>query len=285
MKDKSEISSAEAKIKLMKSFNKNVAPADSDFNIDFESTIDSIVLTPVTLTLKESSSSVVEVGPWKADDLNYPQLMEVRALMVLSAWVGNFDVRKDNLALYLENPKSKYAAIRMGFGDAGSGLGKATFGLSRITSSEINNMVWQVSETYKNSSGEAGERDRIQLIGLMNLEANKAFKNINLSDAQWMLQKICRISKENIREALVASGMSSAEVVLAAEKLVYRRNKMLSDFEASKELYDQCYVTANKKINYDPATDGLVKVKSSTGELVAAPLRGYKVRNGILTTN
>lgn len=284
MKDKSEVSSAEVKMKLMKKYDKNSDPADADFNVDFENQIESIVLYPATLTLKDNSDSI-EVGPWRADELNYAQFKEVRALMVLSAWVGNFDVRKDNLSVYLENPKAKNAAIKVGFGDVGSGLGKATYGLSKITSSEINNMVWEVSATYRNSNGESMERDRIQLIGLMNIEVNKAFQDINLADAQWMLQKICQLSKENLLEALVASGMSSAEVALASEKLIFRRNRMLIDFDASKELVGQCYVPADKKINYDPNTDGLIQVKNSAGELVAAPARNYKVQKGILISN
>lgn len=282
MKDKSEIASAEAKQKLLKKYDKNTVPIEEDFNGDFESQIDSVILSPSTMTLKEDSGALVEVGPWRADDLNYANLKEVRGLMVLSAWVGNFDVRKDNLALYLENPKSKNAAIKVGFADAGSGLGKATYGFSKITSSEVNNMVWQVSETYRNSSGESSDPDRIQLIGLMNIEVNRAFQNINMSDAQWMLQKICQISKDNIYQGLVASGMSSAEVVLAAEKLIYRRNKMLEDFIMPKEVFKGCYVPANKKISYDPDHDGLVQIKNSAGESVKAPSRGYKIQKGIL---
>ncbi len=277
MKDKSEMSVTDTKAKLLND-------ASGEFNSEFEKDIESVVFGPATLTLKDSDNSV-ELGPWQADELNYGQFKEVRALMVLSAWVGNFDVRKDNLAVYIENPKTKNAKIRMGFADAGSGLGKATFGLSKITSSEANDMVWEVSQVYKNNSDETQGKDRIELSGLMNIETNKTFENLNLSDAQWMLQKICRLPKENIKQALVASGMSSAEVVLVTEKLIFRRNKMLKDFDASKELQSQCYTPADKKINYDPNTDGLVRVTNSAGEFVTAPARGYKVQKGVLTSN
>ena len=60
---------------------------------------------------------------------------------------------------------------------------------------------------------------------------------------------------------------------------------MLKDFIATKELQDQCYTPASKKINYDPNTDGLVQVKNAAGEFVTAPARGYKVRKGVLETN
>ncbi len=283
MKDGSELTAAEAKSKLMLKYDKNLDPVTEDFSADFELQIDSIILTPVTLTLKENKNSV-EVGPWRADDLNYSKFKEIRALMVLSAWIGNFDVRKDNLAVYLESSGSG-ANIKVGISDAGAGLGKATMGLSKISSSEVDKMVWEVSETYRDSKGDGEFSNRIQLIGLMNIEINRAFESINISDAQWMLSKMCRISKENLIEGLVASGMSSAEVVLAAEKLISRRNKMLVDFDVSADLKKQCFVNANKHINYDPTTNGLVQIKNSRGEIQTAPARNQRVLRGVLTTN
>ena len=283
LKDGTPISSEIAKAKLLKPGAAENNLSDADFVTDFESQIDAVILNPATLTWKDPG--VVEVGPWRADALNYSRLREVRAMMVLSAWVGNFDVRKDNLAVYLENPKSENPVLRMGFSDAGSGLGKATFGLSRVTSSEPNDMLWEVSQTFSGNSGEASGPVRVELSGLMNLEVSKTFQNLNLSDAQWMLQKICEISKAGVEEALVASGMSSAEVVLVTEKLMSRRNKMLKDFEASKEIQDQCYTPTNSKISYDPVHDGLVQVRNAKGAVVAAPARGQRVEKGVVLSN
>lgn len=282
LKNGQEISSDEMKTKLLKSFDKKKKPVDQDFNLDYEEQIDSVILETATLTLKDETEDAVTVGPWKADDLNYSRLKEVRGLMVLNAWLGNFDMRKDNLAVYIENPKSSDARIKVGFSDSGSGLGKATFGLKKISSSSINDMLWEVTETYSNMSSESNEPDRIQLIGLMNIESNKAYQYINMSDAQWMLDKICQFSKSDLQHALVATGMSSAEVVLATEKLLSRRNKMLKDFLASKEMVSRCYVPANKKINYDPKVNGVIKVKNAAGEEVSAPTNGRTISKGVL---
>lgn len=283
LKDNSEVSSSEAKRRLMKKYDKKVDPVDDDFNIDFESQIDSVVLQSATLTLKEDSDKISEIGPWRADELSYAQFKEVRALMVLSSWVGNFDVRKDNLAIYLENPKSNSAKIKVGISDAGAGLGNATIGLTKVSSSDINKMLWEVSAVYK-QTGEGIVEDRIQLVGLMNIEANRAFQNINMSDAQWMLKKMCQLTKQNILEALVASGMSSAEVVLTTEKLIYRRNKMLEHFNMSRNVAERCYVRADKKIDYNPEKDGLVEIKTSEGHKVKAPARNLIVRDGVLVS-
>lgn len=259
------------------------------FNESIENNIEAILFPRLTLTAKDDDYMGEDVGNWSALDLNYRSLKEVRALMVLSAWVGNYDVRKDNLKVTLYSEKNSSTEpqnlqIKLVIGDAGSGLGKSSFGLSRITSSDINQMAWTVTDTYQNQSGDrmhSVQEDRISMSGLTNVEVNKVFNRIKLSDAHWMLKKICEFSSTQIEEALVTAGLSSAEVVLAREKLLTRRNKMLEDFLAPNDLKNSCAVKTNKKISYDPTRNGLISVYSREQKtLISAPARQQKVEFG-----
>jgi hypothetical protein len=156
-----------------------------------------------------------------------------------------------------------------------------------LSASEINDMKWTVSSRYTvNNTNERvnhDEREVFTLDGLTIIEPNKGFKKIKISDGQWMLRRMCQISKNQLTEALVASGMSSAEVVLTREKLLFRRNKMLVDFMMPESEAAACHVPADKKISYDPAKDGAVKIYSQKqGKEITAYVGVRKVVKGKL---
>lgn len=286
LKDGSLVSSADMKVKLLKDQNA-IELSDADFvNSALEDQIKDIHYVPATLTVKNDPVMGEEIGHWSATDLDYRDLKEVRALLVMSAWIGNYDIRKDNLKLTMIG-EGKNGQIKMTIGDAGAGLGKGDLGFGGLLSaSEINDMKWTVSSRYtvqnNNDRTSQEEREVFTLDGLTIIEPNKGLKKIKISDGQWMLRKMCLITKDQLTQALVASGMSSAEVVLAREKLLFRRNKMLIDFRMSEKEIADCHVPADKKINYDPEVDGLVKINSKSKGEVSAPARGRKIVKGQL---
>ena len=281
MRDGSRVSADEVQNNLLPHYDKSVGIKKTDFNKEYEKNIQSIVYNPATLTLKEKEHWF-EVGPWQASDLNYGDYKEVRAAMILSAWVGNYDVRKDNLRLYLDFTEQASSALRLGFADVGSGLGHSTIDLTKVSSSQVNDMVWEVTRYYPRTQGALLDDERVMLDGLTNIEPNPVFRNLKLSDAQWMLEQMCRLSKLNIQQALVATGMSAAEVVLGTEKLLHRRNKMLVDFKMPNEVVNACSVPTNIKLNYDPSVDGEIRVQNAQQEWVSAPSRDLVVRSGVV---
>lgn len=277
LKDGREISGAEGRRGLVGSAGlvvKEGAPTEiinlenSDFNEEFEKEIAQVVLVPTTVTVKNDRTLGTEIGLWSISDLDYSSYKEMQGLMVLSAWIGNYDVRKQNLMVSLVGDGEE-KELKMGFADAGSGLGKGTISLTKPTSSVINDMAWTVTTVQKQSSKDnsgyqaSQGSDAVILSGLSNTEPNSDFNHIKLPYAQWMLGEMCKnISADQLTESLVASGMSSAEVVLAREKLLNRRNQMMLDLEMPKAVFENCFVPANSKINYDPKVEGLVGVYS-----------------------
>lgn len=281
MRDGSRVASNEVQNNLVPNYDKSVGLKKSDFNKEYEKNIEWIVYNPATLTLKEKEHWF-EVGPWQASDLNYGDYKEVRAAMILSAWVGNYDVRKDNLRLYLDFADQSSSRLRLGFADVGSGLGHSTIDLTKVSSSQVNDMIWEVTRYYPRTQGSLLDDERVMLDGITNIEPNPVFRNLKLSDAQWMLEKMCRLTKLNIQQALVATGMSSAEVVLGTEKLLHRRNKMLIDFKMPSEIVSSCSVSTQMKLNYDPSVDGEVRLQNDQKEWITAPGRDLVVRSGVV---
>lgn len=274
------ISSKEIKKTLLNTDINGRPPVDADFNASIESTIDYVTFKGVTITTKTDET---EIGPWKVDDLDFTKKREFRGLMVLSAWLGNFDVRMDNNRLIQTADENKISQLKLALVDVGSGLGNSNSVLFK-SSSALNEMSWAVTQTYKDGGGEVEAKDRLQMVGYLTLELNKTFEQVQLSDAQWMLRQMCQISKPQLEQALVAAGLSSAGVKLAEAKLLNRRNKMIEDFEMQPELQSSCYSPVDKKFNFDPKLDGLVEISSATGEKIIAPDRNDIVKNGILVS-
>lgn len=286
MKDGSFVDANTAQSRLIK---KPVEEGITEDMIDanFESQIAQLVFGSSSLTLKDDPVTGEELGPWIPDDFNYRDFKEIRGLMVLAAWTGNFDIRKDNLRLMAIPDSKGKKQLRLTFGDAGSGLGDAT-GTHR-TGSSIDTMEWEVSAVYENMNNNENnwpqekEQQRISLSGIGNLEYAKAFSIIKLTDAQWMLRKLCQFTPEQIKSALVSSGLSSAEVVLAQAKLLERRNKMMEHFKMDEDFKMSCYVPINRKLNYDPLKDKLVTISyDKNTKATFAPDRGHRVVNGKL---
>jgi len=125
LNDGSLMTPQNAKLKLLK--NPNVVNVtDDNINDAFNSQIKELIFRPSTLTTKNDGVVDEEVGPWSSLDLDYRNFKEVRALVVASAWVGNYDLRKDNLRIFLTSKESGQQ-VKMGFNDIGSGLGRARF--------------------------------------------------------------------------------------------------------------------------------------------------------------
>lgn len=260
---------------------------DGMIDANFESQIAQVIFKPSTLTLKDDPVVGEELGPWIPDDFNYRDFKEVRGLMVLAAWTGNFDIRKDNLRLMAIPDSKGKKQLRLTFGDAGSGLGDAA-GTKR-SGSTIEGMEWEVSSVYEDMNQnddrwpQEKEQQRISLSGIGNLEYAKAFSRIKITDAQWMLRKLCQFTPDQIKSALISSGLSSAETVLAQAKLLERRNKMIEHFKMDEDFKMSCYVPVNRKLNYDPLKDKLVTISyDKNSKATFAPDRGHRVVDGHL---
>lgn len=281
LNDGSILTVPELKARLLKKQDPKTEKDNDNYNADFEAQIDYLVFDTSSLTEKfrDQQIKIKEIGPWRFDDLDHGKRTEVRAIQILAAWVSNYDLRTDNnrLVAIINNEDGK-VHIRHDLIDVGAGLGSSSSFPNKKSPSNINAMDWKVTRD-RASYNEGGDSQTVELSGLISLEPNPTFRQIPLADAQWMVRNLCSISENQILQALAASGLSSAEARLGLEKMVSRRNNMVIDFDQQKEL-SFCVRKINKKLNYDPAKDGDIKVDRGDGEFFVLPRKNKIIRRG-----
>ena len=101
-----------------------------------------------------------------------------------------------------------------------------------------------------------------------------------MDDARWMARLIAQLTEEQIAQALVASGLDSAQVRLYKEKLISRRDQVIRDLGLESEIALLRPGGADRHFAYDPELDGQVRISTRTGEQVAAPSAGLVVAKG-----
>jgi hypothetical protein len=79
---------------------------------------------------------------------------------------------------------------------------------------------------------------------------------------------------------LAASGFSAAEFLLAREKMISIRQKMIEHFGLKQELASRMR-PVNTKLNFDPARQ-VVDVQLHDGRVVRLENRGVRLVNGVL---
>lgn len=246
-----------------------------NFNTAFEEKISRITLLPASYIEKTED---IQIGPWRYDQLDHQNHLELKGLQLLAAWVGNFDMRMDNTRLVRSNENGK-VVLKHTLADVGSGLGEAGF-LPKNQSTQIDKMAWSVTKVFIDHNLQ-NNIERLEIVGLMNIEVNKAFKNMSFSDGQWMIKKLCEITDNQLKSALISAGLNSAESRLAFEKLLSRRTQMVKDFKL-ESLLPKCSVETNKQLNYQESQDGRFQAELVNGETVFAKSSSVAVKNGHL---
>lgn len=270
LKNGMQIDAETLKHKLLKTCTETACEHTGDnFNSGFENEIAYLTFRPSTVTEKIGE----EIGPWNYSSLDHPQRTEVKSLLLLGAWTGNYDLRKDNTRLVLDK---KTGEMKHYISDPGSGLGSPS-GLFK-SGSAISDMHWKATIESR-----VGTEEQTPVVGVskyQELEANEAFRQTSFQDAQWMVKQIATVSEAEVSEALAASGLSAAEFLLAREKLLSIRQKMIEHFQLKSEFSGQMR-KINRKLNFDPAKDH-VDVRRQDGTVVRLENRGMGLINGSL---
>ncbi len=233
---------------------------DANFDENFEKQIDYLSFIESAI-IEDSGKSI---GRWDYDNLDHADRREVRALLMLGAWTGNYDLRKDNTKLVLQDT----GELKHFISDIGSGLGGAN---GDNASGVINKMSWE-AVTVRNDG-------RISLTGFK-AKPNKAFSKVQYDDAKWMVELIAGVSESEITQALAATGLSSAEIILAREKLISMQQNMIEAFDL-KEKFSERFRPIQRNISFDPSKDTL-QVQMPDGQIRTIDNRGVKLINGNL---
>lgn len=247
--------------------------SEANINTGFEQEISFITLGASTVTEDIGE----ELGPWNYSGLDHPQRSEIKALMVLGAWTGNFDLRKDNTNLIW---LKKTGELKHFISDPGSGLGLVR-GIFR-SGSKVEDLAWQTTEEVKVKTDDQEPKPQIDL-KYKPIEENEAFRKMSYQDAQWMVEQIAGVDEDELSQALAASGLSAAEFLLAREKLMSIQQKMIQHFGLSSKFAGKLKRIINKKISFDPLTSPHIEVRFPDGRVQVLEHRNIKLSNGVIS--
>jgi hypothetical protein len=245
----------------------------ANYDEAFERQIAHLVWEPGTVAYEPES--IRSVGAWDYDQLDHAARREVRAVFALAAWLDQYNMRWENTRLAYVQEGGEWT-LRHLFSDVGSGLSDA-HSMIKSTNSDVEGMRWEVTE--------AGGGGKVKFSGFAVNVMNDAFSAMTAEDARWMLRKISAFSEAQLLQALLATSMSAAEVRLALEKLLGKRQKMVADFGLSGELPAIAARRIDRTLDFDPQRPEdmrAVTLRLRDGTTVAPPAGAWLVRAGHL---
>jgi len=244
----------------------------ANYNDAFERTIAHLVWQPGTVAYEPDS--IRTIGAWDYDQLDHAERREVRAVFVLSAWLDQYNMRWENTRLaYVKDGENWH--LRHLFSDVGSGLSDAHTML-HSTNSDIEKMPWTVTEV---SGG------KVKFSGFAPNVMNDDFARTSAEDARWMLRRLAALSETQILEGLLATSMSAAEVRLALEKLLSKRQKMTADFGLAAERPEVMRRRIDTSLEFDPAKPEdlrVVTLSRPDGSRVVPEIGDWVIQKGHL---
>ena len=274
LKGERTVSASDLKRRLLRDPERKHAESDPEnFRTEVESEIEYLVTVEVNVQVEGNSAK--SIGPWDFDRMGRQHLRELRGAGVLAAWVGWWDSRFENTRVRLVKTSGD-AELKHFFTDLGSGMGKSG-GTFHHSSEEPNDFPW--SFTRGRAMRQNGKTAwRFEITDFEPITETKAFKEITFDDARWMARLIAQLSKEQIVSALIASGFDSAKVRIYTEKLLARRDQLIRDTRLDGEF--SLLGSGQQDLNYDPAVDGPVRVRTAQGLELQAPVGQNILRNG-----
>ena len=231
------------------------------------------------------------LGPWGWTDFDHRDRRELRGFGMLAAWLNLFDMRTDNNRFRLKTEADGSSSLVHYVSDLGSGLGIAK-SILHNQNGVFNELPWEFIKHQKGykptlPGSKGGPRTPLEpykLIAYNVLEENETFRRIQLDDARWMARLLAQLTEAQLTDALIVAGMDAAEVKLVLEKLLSRRQTMLKAFGLEKEFPEVMSRSINKKLNYDPRSQG-APVAQGSKERFSAPVTEQILVKGQIKKN
>lgn len=173
-----------------------------------------VIADEASLTAKPRA--VTRVGPWPWGANGNEGLREVRALGIVSAWLGNTDMKEaeNNKLLLRDGPDGRPHIYHLHH-DLGHAFG-------RVISEQIEAYPWRLA------TRRAGDRVYLNYKSTWDPTLRKM---ITWADARWIVRKIAQLTREQIETAVATGGWPDSVGKLLVEKLVARRNQLVTAFE------------------------------------------------------
>lgn len=276
LKDGGRISGTELKRRLFHDAGREY-PEDfpGNFKTEVEGEIDHLVMAPANIQVKDAGAD--PLGPWDFGQLGHERLRELRGLALLAAWLGWYDSRFENTRLKIVEANGRRELLHY-LSDVGGGLGRGA-GFYSGRGELPNEFEWTFTRAPI-TRGKGRMTTPFCITGFKPIADTPAFREMTIDDARWMARMIGELTEKQIVEALVASGLDSAQVKLYAEKLLSRRDRMIRDLGLDGEIALLRPEGVDRNLNYDPASDRPLRIKTADGREVLARAGPWIVREG-----
>lgn len=242
------------------------------YDAQFENEISHIVFHEIAIVEENKDH---EFGAWAFDELDHKNRTEVRALVLVGAFTGNHDLRKDNNKLLWS---AKTSEIKHAITDPGSGYGSS----KPFSGFNINEMKWTLMREKVTPASESGPGETTIVIDEYKPNVNHSvFSKLNLDEAKWMGRQIAGISEDELSEAMAASGFSMAELILAREKLVSLQKNIVEVLELTAEFPELARRSINQKINFDSRREKQL-LTLRNGKQISVEEKNDSLVNGVL---
>ncbi len=196
---------------------------------------------------------LIRVGPWAYGENDHKSYREIRGLYIFNTWIANNDIKEaDNNKLVLRmNDDGQYQMYQFQH-DQG-------FSFGNFSKEKIEEFKWDIIK-------KTGPEYAVLINN--NFQANSGFDHVTYADARWMIRKIAKLSRSQIADAVRLGGWPTEVAILLTEKLINRRNQLVSAFDLEAELG---LLECNRNIN---TANGVVQ----NGELTDFSFEDY-IRN------
>ncbi len=251
-KDGRQVSGMALKQMLFKNFNMpHPEELPDNFHAEVEADLDYLVMAPANVQPRDTPTQ--SIGSWEFGGLKHESRRELRGAGLLAAWLGFFDSRPDNTKLRIMRDTDD-VRLEHFFSDLGGGMGQGT-GWFSPHGENPNDFTWTFTEApIIRGHGQMTTPFRIAHFGPV--VPTPAFDAMTADDARWMARLIGNLTEDQLRAALIASGYDNAEARLYLEKLISRRDRMISDLGLENEIPLLRPNGQQHKFSYTPVING-----------------------------
>lgn len=169
------------------------------------------------------------LGGWAYGGLGHKGKREVRGLFLFNVWISNTDLKEAaNNKVLIRNIKTENPELIQYVHDLG-------FSFGHRSQESPQDFRWKI--VSKNT-------DNKVLLDYRQFQINTGFDHVTFDDAKWMIRKIARLRRNQIKDAVELGGWPKGAGDILVEKLISRRNDLVLNFGLSNE-FSQMVVNNN----------------------------------------
>jgi hypothetical protein len=181
--------------------------------------------------LERKPESITEVGNWSWFDNPFSGTREFNGLRVMMALMNNWDVKKDNNAIYLADGERHYVVTDVGatFGKTAQSKGTKS-NVAHYANSKFIHEVTPTHVSFVLTTRLLFPAAIVVPVYVERARRRNVAKDIPLEDAKWLGQKLAQLSEQQIADCFRSAGYTREEVE-AYTKAVQTRISALNALE------------------------------------------------------